>query len=204
MGFGALRVINDDTIQPDEGFSMHPHQNMEIITIVTKGALTHQDSEGNESTTHAGEIQYMSAGSGIYHSEFNASKSEILELFQIWIRPESKGGKPSYTKKDFSNLSKNRWHTLISHDGSGDSITIKQDASIAISHLESGHTLPLAPIPDGHGFLLFIIDGEVEVLNDILHPRDEMQITYHEKSDIKARQNSSLLLFDVPLKPKSI
>lgn len=199
MGFGALRVINDDIIEPGQGFGMHPHRDMEIITIVTKGSVEHKDSEGNHGHTNAGEIQYMSAGSGILHSEYNAS-SKILELFQIWIHPSRKGGTPRYDKRDFNDLDRNnRWVLLVSPDGRDNSMPIKQDAYILTTHLGKGHTLSSDSIQRGHGRLLFIMGGEARIQGHLLKSKDEIQITDSTPVQIKAITDCSLLQFEVPL-----
>lgn len=200
MGFGALRVINDDTIMPKGGFPTHPHKNMEIVTIVTKGSVEHKDSTGAEGVTKAGEIQYMSAGSGVYHSEYNPSNTETLELFQIWIHPETTGGTPTYQKREFTNLDKkNSWVTLISKKKEGESMAIKQDAKIKIAEIKNGKDLVLEKVKESHGRLLFIIEGSVSIDNIKLEKRDEIQIIDDKKHKIVAESASRILLFEVPL-----
>ncbi|HZF69482.1 pirin family protein [Sulfuricurvum sp.] len=199
MGFGALRVINDDIVEAGKGFGMHPHQNMEIVSIVTKGALEHRDSEGNHGIIKAGEIQYMSAASGVYHSE-HATKDESVALFQIWIHPNQKGGTPLYDQRSFIQHDKtNKWVTLVSGDGREDSIVIKQDASISVAEVEDGSTITISPVTKGHGRLLLIIEGKVEINGQILDSRDELQITDEEEYALIAHTASKVLLFDVPM-----
>ena len=199
MGFGALRVINDDVIEAGMGFGMHPHQNMEIISIVTKGALEHKDSQGNHGITKAGEIQYMSAGIGVSHSEFASDESDAA-LFQIWIHPNQKGGDPLYDQRDFIHHDKsNRWVILVSGDGREDSITIKQDAAIYSAEVDEDKTLSIPPVKTDHGRLIFIIEGKIEINGHILEARDELQITDEEKYTLTAITESKLLLFDVPM-----
>jgi redox-sensitive bicupin YhaK (pirin superfamily) len=201
MGFGVLRVINDDIFEPSGGFGKHPHRDMEIITIVIKGSLEHKDSEGNHGIITTGQIQYMSAGSGVHHSEFNPSADETVELFQIWIHPRSKGLSPSYEQRDFRDLdTKNRWALIISGDGANGSMPIRQDASILMSRLEAGYTLICEPIKAGHGRLLFIIEGVVQCCGDILMPRDELQVLSDESFELMASTDAYLLLFDVPMR----
>jgi hypothetical protein len=199
MGFGALRVINNDIVEAEKGFGMHPHQNMEIISIVTKGALEHRDSEGNHGIIKAGEIQYMSAASGVYHSE-HATKDESVALFQIWIHPNQKGGRPLYDQRSFIHHNQtNRWVILVSSDGRDDSITIKQDASISSVEVEEGKNITIPPVQNEHGRLLLIIEGKVEINGHILESRDELQITDEEEYTLFAFTESKVLLFDVPM-----
>jgi quercetin 2,3-dioxygenase len=199
MGFGALRVINDDIIKAGRGFEMHPHRDMEIITIVTKGALKHKDSEGNHGLIHAGEIQYMSAGSGVYHSEHATSDSDT-ELFQIWIHPDRLGYAPCYEQRDFRFLiDKNGWHTLVSADGIDYSIQIRQNASIRIARLSEGENLTLPSLSTDSGFLLLIMSGNVSVNGMILNLRDELQITDDNEYVANATKVSEILLFEVPM-----
>lgn len=199
MGFGVLRVINDDTIEAGMGFGMHPHENMEIISIVTKGALEHRDSQGNHGVIKAGQIQYMSAGSGVHHSEY-ATKEESASLFQIWIYPNHKGGTPLYDQRDFIGHGKtNQWLILASSDGREDSITIKQDAAIYSAEVDGGKTISIPSVKIDHGRLIFIIEGKVEINGHILETRDELQITDKEKYALLALDESKVLLFDVPM-----
>ncbi len=200
MGFGALRVINDDIIEPSKGFGMHPHRDMEIVTIMLEGALEHKDSMGNRGIIKAGELQYMSAASGVHHSEFNASSSKQAKLLQIWIYPSQKGGTPCYDKRDFNPKSgRDHWVTLVSGDGHDGSIAIRQDASIDTVTLTQNATIALPKCSENRGQLLFVVEGNVEIAEDILHVRDEMQITDSASYAARALQESKLLLFEVPL-----
>lgn len=200
MGFGVLRVINDDIIEPDGGFGMHPHRDMEIITIVTKGSLEHKDSKGNHGIIEAGQIQYMSAGSGVEHSEYNPSSHESVELFQIWIHPHTKGLVPHYEQRDFRDLdSANRWALLVSNDERQGSMPIAQDATIKTARLHPGHTLVSDPIQAGHGRLLLVVDGEVNACGHTLKRRDELQVLGDEAFEIRTETDAHLLLFDVPM-----
>lgn len=200
MGFGALRVINDDIVEAGEGFGMHPHRDMEIISIVTKGVLTHKDSFGNHGEVHAGEIQYMSAGEGVLHSEF-ASKDESAALFQIWIHPNQKGGKPLYNQRDFRDVTKsNQWVTLVSPDGRDNSIEIRQEAFIATTELDEGKTISIAPSSSNRGKLVLVVEGCVEIDGVVLEQRDEVQITESKAYELKALKPSWVLVFDVPMR----
>ncbi|MCX6073523.1 MAG: pirin family protein [Campylobacterales bacterium] len=199
MGFGALRVINDDIVEAGRGFGMHPHKNMEIISIVTKGSLEHKDSEGNHGIINAGEIQYMSAGSGVFHSEYATDNSDAA-LFQIWIHPNENGGVPRYDQRSFIHHDKtDKWITLISGDGRNNSITIKQDAAICSAEISEGTTISIPPVKSGHGRLLFVIDGKVDINGHILNERDELQITDEKEYALLALSEANVLLFDVPM-----
>ncbi|WNY99886.1 pirin family protein [Sulfurospirillum sp. 'SP'] len=199
MGFGALRVINDDVIEAGQGFGMHPHRDMEIVSIVTKGILVHTDSFGNHGEIHAGEIQYMSAGEGVLHSEF-ASKEENAALFQIWIKPNEKGGKPLYNQRDFRDVTKNnQWVTLVSPDGRDNSIAIKQEAFILTTELSEGKTISIASSSPDRGKLLLVVEGSVKIDGVTLDKRDEVQITEEKVYELEALKPSWVLVFDVPM-----
>ena len=198
MGFGALRVINDDVIEAGLGFGMHPHRDMEIVSIVTKGVLVHTDSFGNHGEIHAGEIQYMSAGEGVLHSEF-ASKEDAA-LFQIWIKPNEKGGKPLYNQRDFRDVTKNnQWVTLVSPDGRDNSIAIKQEAFILTTELSEGKTISIASSSPDRGKLLLVVEGSVKIDGVTLDKRDEVQITEEKVYELEALKPSWVLVFDVPM-----
>lgn len=200
MGFGALRVINDDVIAPGTGFGMHPHRDMEIITVVTRGAVRHEDSEGHRGVTREGQIQYMRAGSGIRHSEVNPSESEPLELFQIWIEPSVKGLAPYYEQRDFSEFDdENRWVTLVSPDGREGSMAIKQDAYILTARIDPGVSLVTEAEKTGHGRLVFVVEGEIFVNEHLLMKRDEAQIREGEAVVIRANKKARVMLFEVPM-----
>jgi len=201
MGFGALRVINDDIIEANGGFKTHPHQNMEIITIVLEGALEHKDSFGNSGVIYAGEIQYMSAGKGVYHSEFNPQPSNDTSLFQIWIEPNVKGTQPQYDQRDFrKQMVANAWVSLVDNS-EAEAISIKQNARILMANITQSKRLALPEIALGHGALLLVIEGSVTVDGEPLHRRDEMQLHYDATQSIaiEARSDASVLLFDVPM-----
>ena len=199
MGFGALRVINDDTIKAGTGFGMHPHRDMEIVTIVRRGAIEHRDSEGHHGITRAGEIQYMCAGTGVHHSEHATGETDT-ELFQIWIFPDRHGYAPRYEQRDFRTVAARKgWHTLVSGDGREHSIRIHQDATIQIAHLEAGESLPLPALNPGYGQLLLIVEGKVSVGDVTLDRRDELQITEAGEYTLTASTASEVLLFGVPM-----
>lgn len=200
--FGALRVLNDDEVAPGMGFSMHPHDNMEIITLVQEGELEHKDSMGNGSIIKANEVQVMSAGSGVYHSEKNASKSQAVKLFQIWIFPNKDNVQPRYAQKSFPHENRiNTWQEIIKPQSQieGDAIYINQDAWFNITELEKGNELQYTPKKKNNGAYLFVINGEIEVENKLLKSRDAIGITEYDAINIKANENSKLLLMDIPM-----
>lgn len=198
MGFGTLRVLNNDIIDAGKGFSMHAHDNMEIITLVIKGTLEHRDSQGRYGIINEGEAQYMSAGEGVFHSEKNPSQNESVELFQIWIYPNEKGGKPLYEKLELNKIYKqNKWNTIASPDAREGSIKIKQDAFFYTATLDKDVVLNLDALAKDRGRLLMVIDGSIEVAGSILNKRDEIQITDGEARAIKALTKTRLMMFEV-------
>lgn len=200
MNFGALRVLNDDVVDPENGFGMHPHRDMEIITIVLKGSIEHRDSLGHHGFTNAGEIQIMSAGTGIEHSEDNPSADEPLELLQIWMFPNAHNLIPRYEQKDFRTIMMNGvWALLVSGEGDEGSMKIAQDANIKMTRLAEGIDIKCDQISAGYGRLLFVIEGEAEILGEILGARDEWQTTDTGDFVIHALQDAHLILFEVPM-----
>lgn len=202
MHFGALRVINDDYIKPDSMFPTHPHNNMEIITVVHNGIIEHQDSMGNWEKITAGEIQIMSAGAGITHSERNPSMTEMLNLFQIWIFPKHRDIKPRYEQKSFAQQlqTRNIWHTLISPDGKNDSLTINQDAFISLAQFDEttehiNYTLKI----EGNGVFLMLIDGEIKINETALLPRDAIAISETKQITFTVTKNTRLIAIEVPM-----
>ena len=200
MGFGALRVINDDIIEAGQGFPLHPHKDMEIISVITKGSLEHHDSQGNHGVINEGEIQYMSAASGIRHSEYNTSQSQTVELLQIWIHPNKKGADPLYDQRNLNTIEqKNRWVVLASPDGRDNSIKMRQDALIFTTKLRRNVSVELPSPNNSNGQLLFVIEGSIEISGDLLNKKDEMQIIDKEPHTIEALSDAHLMLFEVPM-----
>lgn len=197
MGFGALRVLNDDTIAPASGFPMHSHRDMEIITIVTEGTLTHKDSLGNTDTVKAGEVQVMSAGTGITHSEYNASATEPLTLFQLWILPEQPGGDPRYEQSSFQKTA-NGFMPLVGPLGTPDVLGIRANARIHRASLTSGMHIYRLTDP-AHGIYVFVIDGKVSVAGEALGARDAIGISGTSEVSIESADTADLLLIEVPL-----
>jgi redox-sensitive bicupin YhaK (pirin superfamily) len=200
MGFGALRVINDDTIDPSNGFGMHPHRDMEIITIVTKGTVTHQDSMGNKGEIRAGQVQVMSAGTGVVHSEYNDSPTEALELFQIWIFPHTLSVEPRYAEEVFVAPVSNILQPLVVPLGEdGAPLGIQQDAYISRLVLEAGSEYRYGIHRPGNGLYVFVVDGAVGVAEEVLTMRDAVGVWDTELVTLNATERSELLLIEVPV-----
>ncbi|MDX1516981.1 MAG: pirin family protein [Woeseiaceae bacterium] len=196
MGFGSLRVINEDVIAPQSGFGTHPHRDMEIVTYLVSGELAHKDSMGNGSTIRAGELQRMTAGTGVLHSEFNRSDEET-HLLQIWILPERTGLEPGYEQKLFPPEAKsNRWCVLASRDGRDGSLTIHQDATLLATLLDAGESLEHAFAAGRSGFLQ-VVEGAVDVSGEHLSAGDGMAISDTAAITVTAEDAAELLLFDL-------
>lgn len=203
MGFGVLRVLNNDTIEPGGGFGRHPHDNMEIITLVLSGELEHEDSEGNHGIIKAGEVQYMSAGEGVFHSEKNPSQTQSVELFQIWIYPNKRGGKPRYAQKSLQDIEKRgEWNIIASPDGREGSIEIRQDALFFTTKLGKGESLNLPKLEEDRGIYLMVVEGSIEIDSQRLDKRDEIQIKGTHSYHVEALEQTQLIMFDVPLELK--
>ena len=202
--FGVLRVLNDDIVAPAMGFGTHPHDNMEIITIPLRGALKHRDSMGNEGVITRNEVQVMSAGTGIQHSEFNANRDQDVNLLQIWVFPNRRNVAPRYDQRAF--LPENRQNTLQtvvaplgSADMDGGAIGIHQDAWFSLGTLAAGIEKPYEVKKSGNGVYVFVIEGAATVNGTPLSKRDALGIWDIEKLDIKADTDAEILLLDVPM-----
>ncbi|HEY2883562.1 MAG TPA: pirin family protein [Pirellulales bacterium] len=197
MGFGPLRVINEDWVRPGKGFGMHPHRDMEIITYIVKGALEHGDSLGTGSVIRPGDVQRMTAGTGIRHSEFNPSADEAVHLLQIWILPEQRNLEPSYEQHAFTDAERSGQLRLIAaRDGRDGAVTINQDADIYASLLDSGQQV-IHDLADGRIAWLQLIKGELTLNNAKLLPGDGAAVTAERSLKIAASQPAELLLLDV-------
>ena len=197
MGFRALRVINDDIVLPGQGFGTHPHRDMEIVTYVIEGALEHKDSMGNGSIIRPGEIQRMSAGTGIFHSEFNPSGDENVRLLQIWILPERRGLTPSYEQHDFPAAQRqDRLLLVAARDGRDDAVTIHQDAEIHAGLLSAGARITHTLRPGRHAWLQIAL-GEVSLNGMTLIEGDGAAVSDESLLTINGVQPSNLLLFDL-------
>lgn len=201
--FGALRVLNDDIIDGGMGFGKHPHDNMEIISIPLYGAMKHRDSMSNEwIPLEAGEVQVMSAGTGIMHSEMNNDPNNTVNLFQIWILPDKANVKPRYDQRSFDENDRiNKLQTLVSSiDGTEqDTLKIHQNAKISRVLLEEGHTLNYKMTSDKHGVFIMLISGALKVNETVLEKRDALGISEADNLTISAMNTSDILLIEVPM-----
>ncbi|NVK74252.1 MAG: pirin family protein [Oceanospirillaceae bacterium] len=197
MGFSHLRVINDDTVIPGAGFETHGHRDMEIISLVLQGTIAHKDSAGNIKELPAGEYQLMSAGKGIYHSEFNASKAEQLKFLQIWIQPNQLGGQPGYQQKAFSQ--NEGFNTIITPDGANGTLQIKQDMQLAQLILDEQQQATWQADSNRH-YYIHLIEGELSLGNDItMQPGDGAKIENVSEINFEKRNEKRVkaLLFDL-------
>ena len=198
MGFGSLRVLNQDRIAGGGGFAAHPHENMEIVTYVLEGALEHKDSMGNGEVLRPGEFQRMSAGTGITHSEFNPSATEPVHLYQIWLFPERKGIEPSYEQKKFAdNKMTNRLRLIASPDASDGSLMIHQDARIYLAKLDNGKQLVQELAVDRHAWLQ-VLRGDVTLNGIELKTSDGAAVSDEHILEVVARNEAEIMLFDLP------
>ncbi len=200
MNFGMLRVLNDDIVQPKMGFGTHPHRNMEIISIPISGALSHKDDMNNQRSIEVGEIQVMSSGTGVTHSEFNDSKTDAANFLQLWILPEKQEVTPYYNQKMFAAAGrKNKFQTLVSPKDKQveGSLPINQQGYISMIDLEADFETEYEL---KNGAYFFLIDGEVSVADEVLESRDAIGIENAEKVKVKASKNSKLLIIDVPMR----
>lgn len=198
--FGLLRVLNDDFIGGGGAFSTHPHDNMEIVTIPFTGALKHKDSTGGEGVIKAGDIQIMSAGTGVQHSEANASATEPVTLFQVWVFPKERNIKPRYDQKTFDVTERsNKWQTVVSPREEDNALWINQDARFALTDLEAGKEISYSTAFANNGVFLVVINGTITVDGETLNKRDAMGISGTGTFTIIATENSSLLAIEVPM-----
>ena len=199
MRFGALRVLNDDQIAAGSGFPPHGHRDMEIITIVTNGAVAHKDSTGSDGVVGKGEVQVMSAGTGVVHSEFNASTEEPLELFQIWIEPAEKGGLPRYDQKGFKSPESGEIVPLVGPMNEKGTLGIRQDAYLSRARLDAAHPISYALHDAAHGVYAFVISGRAEIDSVQLSARDALGITGATSFEMKTSGEADVLLIEVPM-----
>jgi quercetin 2,3-dioxygenase len=201
MGFGSLRVLNDDSIAANHGFGLHPHENMEIITIVLEGKLLHKDDMGNKEFLAPGDIQVMSAGEGIIHSEYNGSDKITCKLLQIWILPREHGMKARYDQKNFEDKEKkNNILQVVSGVKSDSDLWIHQDANLSMCLLEKGKSVVYTPTLEGkRGIYLFLIDGELTFENEKLDKRDALAITDPKKINLSAASDAHFLIIEVAM-----
>ncbi len=202
MGFGLLRVLNDDIVQPSKGFDTHPHKNMEIVSIPISGELRHQDSMGNTQHIRAGEVQIMSAGTGITHSEYNGSDSELVAFLQIWVLPKFQNIEPRYGQQLFScNDRKNKFQIVVSpdKDSNDNAIRINQDAWFLQGDFATGQTGSYRIKREGNGMYFFVIEGTVTIADEQLQRRDAIGFEDATKIDFKVAEDCQLLIIAVPM-----
>jgi hypothetical protein len=196
--FHALRVMNEDTIAPGQGFGMHGQRDMEIVTYVLSGALAHRDSLGHAAALHPGEVQYMSAGTGIRHSEFNPSTTEPVHLYQIWLLPRQPGLKPHYEQKAFPQTERlGRWQTVIAGTPHDDAIVVQQDTTVSLAELSDGQSLNYSFAPSRHGWLQ-VLSGDVQVNGETCHPGDGVALSHEPSLQVQAVKTAAVMLFDLP------
>lgn len=198
MGFSSLRVINEDRIQGGSGFPPHAHRDMEIVTVVLEGALEHQDSMGNRSVIRPGEVQRMSAGTGIRHSEYNSLSDEETHFYQIWILPERAGIQPSYEQKSFAGaLEKQNWVLALSQDGRDGSLTIHQDARVWLGRLEPGEK-SRRDLDPRRSVWVQVIEGELRIEGQKFQAGDGAAMTNIESLELSSQEGARVILFDLP------
>jgi quercetin 2,3-dioxygenase len=209
MGFGKLRVLNDDFVEGGKGFATHSHKNMEIVSIPLAGGLEHKDSMGNTHLIQKGEIQVMSAGTGVTHSEYNISRKAKVNFLQIWVLPDKMDVKPHYQQNGFDpKLRENKFQLIVSPDGRDKSLDINQNAFFSLANIKKGNILNYqfnasSKTPDskafGRGVYIFIIDGRVEINGEMLGPRDAIGLSQEAAVHISAAKNSEILCIEVSM-----
>ncbi|SMO53381.1 pirin family protein [Solitalea koreensis] len=200
MNFGLLRVLNDDTVAPGMGFGEHGHDNMEIVSIPLSGELEHKDSTGRNEVIHTHDVQIMSAGSGIRHSEFNHSREKEVKFLQIWVFPKKRDIEPLYEQKTFHPASRiNKLLTVVSPDGNAGSVAINQDAWFSLGNFDPGKQVEYKIQKSGNGAYLFILNGEAEVEGNVLSARDAIGVWDTDKIKVTTNTYTELLIIDVPM-----
>ena len=198
--FGALRVLNDDIIAPNMGFGMHPHDNMEIVTIMLSGELQHKDSMGHTEVIRAGEVQHMTAGTGIMHSEVNSSSTEESKLLQIWVFPRAHNLTPSYDQRFFDLEGRTgKWQYLVTPSG-GDSIQAQQDAYFVRQVMTENSTAHYNLHGEYQGAYVFVIEGSVEVEGHVLNRRDALGVWELDRLNFKASEGADILVIEIPMR----
>ncbi|MEM8868631.1 MAG: pirin family protein [Verrucomicrobiota bacterium] len=201
MGFGPLRVVNEDRVAPSGGFPPHPHSDMEIISIVLDGQLEHKDSMGNGRVIETGDIQYMSAGTGVTHSEFNPSAEKPVHFMQIWVEPNAKGLAPRYADQALVGAENNVWSLVFSPDGRDGSMAIRQDVELRTVQLDPEASIQYRSEETGRGFWIFVIEGSVEVDGAPLHSGDSLALSESDAVTLRSvgEAAAKVMLFDVAL-----
>lgn len=199
MGFGVLRVINDDVVKPSQGFGTHPHNDMEIISIPLKGSLKHSDTMGNKHVIKHGEVQIMSAGSGVSHSEYNNSDSDDVNFLQIWVLPKEKGIKPSYDQAEFSLSDRvNKLQLVISPDARDGSLKINQDAFFSQVQITAGNSVEYKLHKPDNCVYIFLLEGQANIADQELFKRDGLGVVEITEFTMNATLNSDVLVMEIP------
>jgi redox-sensitive bicupin YhaK (pirin superfamily) len=196
MGFRSLRVINDDNVAAGAGFGMHPHRDMEIITYILSGQLEHKDSMGNGRVIQTGDVQYMAAGTGVQHSEFNPSDKEAVHLLQIWIQPDRKAAKPTYAEQSYAQAERGRLHLVTSKTGRDGSIAINQDADLFLAKLNTGDRIGHTLQPERHAWV-HIAEGRVKVNGQSLQAGDAVALEGEGNVELSGEAPAQVLVFDL-------
>lgn len=200
MNFGLLRVLNDDIVQAGKGFGAHPHENMEIVSIPLKGALKHRDSAGHDRIIRSGDIQIMSAGTGITHSEHNHSSDEEVHFLQIWVFPKERNIQPRYEQKTYDvSERRNRLQTVVSPDEKDQALWINQDAYFSLGNFDAGKKATYRLRKQGNGVYLLVISGKILIDHETLESRDAVGLTDTDLLEIETLAPSEFLIIDVPL-----
>lgn len=201
MGFGLLRVLNDDVVEPSRGFETHPHQNMEIVSIPLSGSLRHKDSEGNRTVIKRGEVQLMSAGTGVLHSEFNDSDQDVVNFLQIWVVPQKLEIRPRYDQNEFPETGrKNQLQLVVSPlDKDLEGIKINQQAYFSLLDLDQENGLSYKLKNPGYGVYVFVFEGSVKIEEESLEARDAVGVSDCSSFEISATSDSKLLFIEVPM-----
>jgi redox-sensitive bicupin YhaK (pirin superfamily) len=198
--FGALRVLNDDIVTGGAGFGTHPHDNMEIVSIPLSGALAHKDSTGTNGIIKTGDVQIMNAGSGIEHSEFNASKTEPVNFLQVWVFPKKKNIQPRHDQKTFdANNRTGKWQVVVSPDEKDGGVWINQDAQFSLAQVAAGAALTYTNKFNGNGVYLFVIEGSITIGDKTIGKRDAIGIYETDTVTINANEDAKLLAIEVPM-----
>ncbi|MCI4626960.1 MAG: pirin family protein [Candidatus Magnetoovum sp. WYHC-5] len=197
MQFGPLRVLNEDFVKPGTGFGTHPHQDMEVVSYVLAGGLAHKDSTGGESVVPAGEVQRMSAGTGIAHSEYNASDRDMVHFLQVWFIPDKKGYKPGYEQRNISDFDRNKLVAAVSNRDDLGALKINQDVVFYVCDLDSGNSVDATIEGKRLGYLHNAMFGKLKVNDILLEPGDGLRITGREVLKITAVTDSRFVLFDM-------
>ncbi|MBX2993662.1 MAG: pirin family protein [Bdellovibrionaceae bacterium] len=198
MGFSALRVINEDYIAGGTGFPTHPHRDMEIITVVLSGAVAHRDTMGNEAQVRPGEVQLMSAGTGVAHSEYNPLPKDVLHLLQIWILPDKAGHKPGYGQKSFADeLKEKKWVLAVSGDGRDGSLKMNQDAELWLGRLDAGQQLKKDLNPK-RNYWIQITKGDLTIDGEKLSAGDGVALRQSEAAELASSQGAEMIFFNLP------